>query len=123
MHLSGIDQNKALLKEYGIEVQDDVRIESERPLNSPRCNESIDKTSRFCWKGGMILDKTLSEKNSRKKAKVIEESVHNLDPVDGSAKLMVMGYCQNSMISSWKLSNFKYVATNIINLEICIDKS
>ena len=89
VHLSGRDQDRAILKAYGIEVQDDAPIESERPLNCPRCNEPNDKIARFCWKCGMILDKTLSVRKLKEEAKVIEESVLNSDAVDGSAKSMV----------------------------------
>ncbi|QRF75149.1 Site-specific recombinase XerD [Thermoplasmatales archaeon] len=47
LHLSGRDHNMAILKVYGIEVKEDSSIDSERPLNCPRCNEPNDKITRF----------------------------------------------------------------------------
>lgn len=92
VHLSGRDQDKAILKAYGIEVQDDVLIEAERPLNCPRCNEPNDKIARFCWKCGMILDKTLSDKKLKEEARVIEESVINSPVVEDSTKSIVKSF-------------------------------
>lgn len=92
VHLSGRDQDKAILKAYGIEVQDDAPIESERPLNCPRCNEPNDRIARFCWKCGMILDKTLSDKKLQEEARVIEESVISSTVVEDSTKSLVKSF-------------------------------
>ncbi len=89
VHLSGRDQDKAILKAYGIEVQDEAPIESDRPVKCPRCGEPNDKAARFCWKCGMILDKTLTENKIRDEAKEIEDSLMKSSVVDPSTKKII----------------------------------
>lgn len=83
VHLSDREQDKTILKAYGIEVQDDTPIESDRPLNCPSCNEPNDWIARFCWKCGMILDKPLSDRKLQEETKVIGEHVRHI-PGSGS---------------------------------------
>ncbi|MCL5439619.1 MAG: site-specific integrase [Candidatus Thermoplasmatota archaeon] len=89
VHLSGRDQDRAILKAYGIEIKDEKPIEASMPLVCPRCNEPNDKINRFCWKCGMILDKTLTEKKLKEEAKEIEDSLMKSDAVDGSTKKII----------------------------------
>ena len=86
------DQDNAILKAYGIDVKEENPIGMERPNNCPRCNEPNDKIARFCWKCGMILDKTLSEKKPKEEAKVIEESVISSTVVKDSTKSIVKSF-------------------------------
>lgn len=48
VHLSGRDQDKAILKAYGIEVDDDGTISEERPEKCPRCGTPNAKESSHC---------------------------------------------------------------------------
>ncbi|MEM4067454.1 MAG: tyrosine-type recombinase/integrase [Candidatus Micrarchaeaceae archaeon] len=72
VHLSMRDQDRAILKAYGIDLKEERNIEKEQPLKCPRCGEPNDKVNRFCWKCGMILDKTLTEKKLMEEMKEIE---------------------------------------------------
>lgn len=92
VHLSGRDQDNAILKAYGIEVKDEGHIESERPSACPRCNEPNDKNARFCWKCGMILDKTLTEKKLSEEAREIESSLLESDVVDTPTKKIIESF-------------------------------
>jgi integrase len=89
VHLSGRDQDKAILKAYGIETKDDEPIESNKPIPCPRCKEPNDKINRFCWKCGMILDKTLTEKKLTDEAKEIERTLLKSEVIDNTTKNMI----------------------------------
>ncbi len=89
VHLSGSDQDNAILKAYGIEVKEEKPIESQRPSPCPRCKEPNDPKARFCWKCGMILDKTLTEKKLKEEAKEIETSLMKSEVVDDSTKKII----------------------------------
>jgi hypothetical protein len=82
VHLSGKEQDNAILKAYGIEVQDnDVMMEA-RPKPCPRCNEPNDTMARFCWKCGMLLDTSVTEEMIRKGATKIEKEVFDSGVID-----------------------------------------
>ena len=89
VHLSGIDQDNAILKAHGIEVKGEDPINMDRPHNCPRCNELNDKVSRFCWKCGMILGKQLTENKLEEEINLIEKSVLKSEVVDSSTKVLV----------------------------------
>ncbi|AKA48712.1 hypothetical protein IX51_05915 [uncultured archaeon] len=92
VHLSGRDQDNAILKAYSIDVKDEGLIQSERPSACPRCNEPNDRNSRFCWKCGMILDKTLTNEKLKEEADKIEESVLESEAVDDTTKSMIKSF-------------------------------
>ena len=48
VHLSGRDQDKAILKAYGVKVDDDGMINEERPDKCPRCGSPNAKGSDYC---------------------------------------------------------------------------
>jgi integrase len=89
VHLSGRDQDNAILKAYGIEVPEEKPIETDKPVNCPRCKEPNDNKSRFCWKCGMVLDKSITETKLREDAKVIEKSILSSEAVDNMTKEIV----------------------------------
>jgi integrase len=89
VHLSGRDQDRAILKAYGIEIKDEVPIEAQKPLLCPRCKEPNDPKARFCWKCGMILDKTLTEQKLKEEAKQIEDTIMKSKVVDMPTKQII----------------------------------
>jgi integrase len=92
VHLSGRDQDKAILKAYGIEVKEEKPIESERPSSCPRCREPNDPKARFCWKCGMILDHSLTEKKLKEEAKEIENTLLKSNVVDQPTKRIIESF-------------------------------
>ena len=92
VHLSGRDQDNAILKAYGIQVKDKKPIESQRPLLCPRCKEPNDPKARFCWKCGMILDKSLTEKKLKDEAKQIEDTIMKSEVVDAPTKKIIESF-------------------------------
>ncbi|MEM0195771.1 MAG: tyrosine-type recombinase/integrase, partial [Thermoplasmatales archaeon] len=92
VHLSMRDQDRAILKAYGIELKEERNIETEQPIKCPRCGEPNDKVNRFCWKCGMILDKTLTERKLMEEAKEIESSLLKSQVVDNSTKKIIQEF-------------------------------
>lgn len=86
VHLSGRDQDNAILKAYGIELNEEYPIETDRPNHCPICNEPNGKNARFCWNCGMILDKKLIERKLTDGVNLIENSVLDSKVVDYSTK-------------------------------------
>ena len=89
MHLSGRDQDNAILRAYGIEIKEDNPIETQRPSPCPRCKEPNDPKARFCWKCGMILDKSLTERKLKEEAKQIEDTIMKSQVVDAPTKKLI----------------------------------
>ncbi len=92
VHISGRDQDNAILKAYGIDVPEDKPIEINKPIVCPRCKEPNDSKSRFCWKCGMVLDKSITENKLKQEAKLIETSILKSDAVDTMTKEIVKGF-------------------------------
>lgn len=58
VHLSGRDVDKALLKTYGIDINNGQEEESKlKPKDCARCNEKNPATNKFCLRCGMPLEK------------------------------------------------------------------
>jgi len=69
VHLSGRDVDSALLKSYGIEVDDGKKEQSKlNPIKCIRCSEVNESTNKFCKKCGLIL-------NEETKNEVIQEEL------------------------------------------------
>ncbi|MEM0134968.1 MAG: zinc ribbon domain-containing protein, partial [Thermoplasmatales archaeon] len=93
VHDNSRETDVAVLKAYGIPVEEDVMtIRESKPLKCPRCSEANDPKARFCWKCGMILDKTLTEKKLMDEAKEIESSLLKSDVVDNSTKNIIQQF-------------------------------
>jgi len=56
VHLSGRDVDKALLKTYGLEIEEHTEISQFVPKICPRCQNSNAFTNRFCSNCSMTLD-------------------------------------------------------------------
>jgi integrase/recombinase XerD len=89
VHLSGRDQDNAILKTYGIEVKEERPIESQKPSLCPRYKETNYTKAKFCWKCCMILDRSLTEKKLKEEAREIETAIMKFDLVDTSTKRIV----------------------------------
>jgi phage FluMu protein Com len=59
VHLSGRDVDKALLKVYGIQMEEKKEESQLNPKKCPRCQEINQFTNVFCNKCGFILDEEL----------------------------------------------------------------
>ena len=62
---------------------------SQKQSLCPRCREPNDPKARFCWKCGMILDRSLTEKKLKDEAKEIETAIMKSDVVDAPTKRIV----------------------------------
>ena len=89
VHLSGRDQDNAILRAYGIEIKEENPIETQKPSPCPRCKEPNDSKARFCWKCEMILDKSLTEGKLKEEAKQIEDTLMKSEVVDASTKRII----------------------------------
>jgi integrase len=57
VHMSGRDVEAALLRYYGIETDEEKKLESKlKPIECPRCAETNEPTNRFCGRCGLLLD-------------------------------------------------------------------
>ncbi len=92
VHPSGRDQDNAILRAYVIEVKEERSIESQKPSLYPRCREPNDAKARFCWKCGMILDRSLTEKKLKEKAKQIEDKIVKSGIVDEPTKKLIESF-------------------------------
>ena len=92
VHLSGRDQDNAILRAYGIEIKEENPIETQKPSPCPRCKEPNDSKARFCWKCGMILDKSLTEGKLKEEAKRIEDTIMKSEVVDTSTKKIIESF-------------------------------
>ena len=92
VHLSGRDQDNAILKGYGLQPKEEKLIESQRPSLCQRCREPNDPKARFCWKCGMILDKSLTVGKLKEEAKRIEDTIMRSEVVDVPTKKIIKSF-------------------------------
>ena len=109
VHLSGRDQDNAILKGYGLQPEEEKPIESQRASSCPRCKEPNDPKARFCWKCGMILDKSLTEGKLKEEAKQIEDTLMKSEVVDASTKRII-----KTFPAAYKDLIFESVLTQIL---------
>lgn len=63
VHLSGRDVDKALLKTYGISIDENRKEGSDlKPIDCPRCKEINHATNKFCQRCGMVIDEQMKDK-------------------------------------------------------------
>lgn len=72
IHLSGRDVDKALLKVYGIQKDEEKKESIFKPKDCPRCNLANQATNCFCSRCGLPLD----EKST---AEVIKQGIDRKD--------------------------------------------
>ncbi|MEM0050647.1 MAG: tyrosine-type recombinase/integrase [Candidatus Bathyarchaeia archaeon] len=88
VHLSMRDQDNAILKAYGIKVNDDDTIKEDRPKECPRCHElnpSDAKYCRNCWLPFDIKEALEIEE----KEKRVKETIEKSDVVDPLVKKLL----------------------------------
>ena len=91
VHLSGRDQDNAILKAYGIEIKDVGKIEEERPRECPRCHQLSPGNSKYCLTCGLPLDvKTAIEWDE--KIKQIEDAIMNSTVIPPEMKEFINGF-------------------------------
>jgi len=56
VHLSGRDQDAAILKAHGIKLEDGDETQTTRPKQCPRCDAQNASNAKFCRKCGMPLE-------------------------------------------------------------------
>ncbi|MDD5551212.1 MAG: tyrosine-type recombinase/integrase [Candidatus Omnitrophica bacterium] len=77
VHLSGRDVDNALLRTYGIKLEEKVEPNELKPKVCPRCNEVNPATNQICAKCSMIIDERMRNKliedefNQRETDKII----------------------------------------------------
>lgn len=84
VHLSDTDRDRAVLKAYGVEVEEEEPVKPDMPLKCLNCGEPNNKAARFCWKCGVVLDQALIEK-----ALHIEEALLNSKVVSDDYKELI----------------------------------
>ncbi len=84
VHLSDTDRDRAVLKAYGVEVQEEEPVKPDLPIKCLNCGEPNNKTARFCWKCGVVLDSKLIERATR-----IEETLLNSKIVSDDYKELI----------------------------------
>ncbi|MEM0159930.1 MAG: zinc ribbon domain-containing protein, partial [Candidatus Micrarchaeaceae archaeon] len=91
VHLSLRDQDNAILKAYGIEVDDSKKIEEERPKECPRCHRLNPSNSIFCNTCGMPLDiKTAIDLDNKRKES--ESLLLRSSVIDNSTKDLLRNF-------------------------------
>ncbi len=87
VHVSGRDQDNAVLKAYGLKVDDNREIE-ERPITCPRCHELNDSNAKYCRRCWLPFDEKLAlEYENREKE--IENKIEKSEAIPGIAKKMI----------------------------------
>ncbi len=84
VHVSGRDQDNAVLKAYGLKVEEDQDTE-ERPITCPRCNELNDSNAEYCRKCWLPFNEKLALEYENKE-KTIEATLEKSSVVPGMAK-------------------------------------
>lgn len=87
VHLSGRDQDSAILKAYGIETRKDIIIE-DKPKKCPRCSELNPSNARYCHNCWLPFVEALAlEYQDREKE--IEKTIEGSDAVPGITKALI----------------------------------
>lgn len=85
VHLSGRDVDNALLRTYGIKMEDKAEINELKPKICPRCNEVNPATNQLCGKCSMIIDdkirnKTIAEEIDQRETDKVLGKMLEMDP-------------------------------------------
>ncbi|MCW6158351.1 MAG: tyrosine-type recombinase/integrase [Thermoplasmatales archaeon] len=99
VHLSLRDQDNAILKAYGIKVNEDDSIKEDRPKECPRCHTLNPSDAQYCRNCWMPFDiKTAIEMEEKKKE--IEKQVSVNAAVDPLFKKLLNDLPDNAKVSA-----------------------
>ncbi|KQB36495.1 site-specific integrase [Acidiplasma cupricumulans] len=87
VHVSGRDQDNAVLKAYGMKVEAQTDLE-EKPIRCPRCNEINDSNAKYCRRCWLPFDEKLALEFENKE-KEIESTIEKSNIIPGIAKKMI----------------------------------
>jgi site-specific recombinase XerD len=88
VHLSLRDQDNAILKAYGIKVNEDETIKEDRPKECPRCHALNPSDAQYCRNCWMPFDVKVALEMEEKEKKTIE-AIEKSDVVDPLVKKMI----------------------------------
>jgi integrase len=87
VHVSGRDQDNAILKAYGMKVEEEKDLE-DRPITCPRCYELNDSNAKYCRRCWLPFDEKLALEYENKE-KEIEATIEKSEAIPGIAKKMI----------------------------------
>ncbi len=87
VHVSGRDQDNAILKAYGMKVEEEKDLE-DRPITCPRCYELNDSNAKYCRRCWLPFDEKLALEYENKE-KEIEATIEKSETIPGIAKKMI----------------------------------
>ncbi len=88
VHLSLRDQDNAILKAYGIKVNEDETIKEDRPKECPRCHALNPSDAQYCRNCWMPFDVKVALEMEEKEKKTIE-AIEKTDVVDPLVKKLI----------------------------------
>ena len=87
VHVSGRDQDNAILKAYGMKVEEEKDLE-DRPITCPRCYELNDSNAKYCRRCWLPFDEKLALEYENQE-KQIEATIEKSEAIPGIAKKMI----------------------------------
>lgn len=88
VHLSMRDQDKAILKAYGIDLKEDDVIKDQKPKECPRCHTLNPSNAKFCTNCWLPLD-IETQVEVETKEKIVIEAIKNSDAFEPSVKRLI----------------------------------
>ena len=88
VHLSLRDQDNAILKAYGVKVNEDQTINEDRPKECPRCHALNPSDAQYCRNCWMPFDVKVALEMEEKEKKTIE-AIKKSDVVDPLVKKLI----------------------------------
>ena len=97
VHLSLRDQDNAILKAYGINVNEDETIKEDRPKECPRCHALNPSDAQYCRNCWMPFDTKVALEMEEKEKK-LQEAVMTSRYIDPVVKKMIMDSPDNAKL-------------------------
>ena len=116
VHLSGRDQDNAILKAYGIEIKEDGAISEEMPKSCARCGELNPSNSAYCRKCWLPFDIKLAL-DQEEKVNTMVNALVNSSSIDTLTKGLL-----NTIPEDLKVKLIESVLQSIVNSPEIKDK-